>query len=306
LTGRENIYLNGAILGMPWADIRRQFDAIVSFAEVERFVDTPIKHYSSGMYMRLAFGVAAHLEPDILMVDEVLAVGDVAFQKKCLGRMGEVAHAGRTVLFVSHNMAQMRRLCSRIVWLKDGCVQADGNADDVVSAYLASATDAGMAVREYEDQDAPGDETVRVRGVRVHQTGGGTQAIFNMDEPVAVECRLDVLKPIDNLHVMFTVHSLDGILVFSSASWDHFGLEPPLAYPSGPLCYMARVPPHFLNRGLFAVSVNVQVPGVRRICNIDRAVTFEVSEIGGAGGPKSSGRGGLVRPKLAWTVERGE
>ena len=139
LTGRENIFLNGAILGMTRQEIRRNFDAIVAFAEVERFLDTPVKRYSSGMYVRLAFAVAAHLEPDIFVIDEVLAVGDAEFQKKCLGKMHEVSRGGRTVLFVSHNMAAVQALCSRAVWLERGSVAATGPTADVVASYLQAA-----------------------------------------------------------------------------------------------------------------------------------------------------------------------
>src|SRR5208283_4357782 len=140
LTGRENIFLNGAILGMKRAEIIGKFDEIVAFAEVERFLDTPVKHYSSGMYMRLAFAVAAHLEPEILIVDEVLAVGDIAFQKKCLGKMGSFAEGGRTVLFVSHNVEAVQKLCRRCVWLKGGRVHKDGKADEIVEAYFNNVT----------------------------------------------------------------------------------------------------------------------------------------------------------------------
>jgi lipopolysaccharide transport system ATP-binding protein len=136
LTGRENIFLNGAILGMQRAETRRRFDEIVAFAEVERFIDTQVKHYSSGMYLRLAFAVAAHLEPEILLVDEVLAVGDAAFQKRCLGKMSEVTRSGRTVLFVSHNLEAVQRLCERGLWFHQGALVEDGPIDDVVRHYL--------------------------------------------------------------------------------------------------------------------------------------------------------------------------
>lgn len=136
LTGRENVFLNGAILGMRKREIEQKFDAIVSFAEIEKFIDTPVKRYSSGMYVRLAFAVAAHLEPEVLLIDEVLAVGDAAFQKKCLGRMGEVAQGGRTVLFVSHNMGSIRSLCDRVIWIENGQIAANGNTDEVIKDYL--------------------------------------------------------------------------------------------------------------------------------------------------------------------------
>ena len=177
LTGRENTFLSGAILGMGKAEIVRKFDEIVAFAELEKFIDTPVKHYSSGMYVRLAFAVAAHLEPEILLVDEVLAVGDINFQKKCLGKMGDVARAGRTVVLVSHQLNQIRRLCQRVVWIDDGSVRQDGPTHEVVSAY--------------ESAMLSGD---RSQGL---QRGGGTTARFLRWEIVAA--------PADRQHVLSTL-----------------------------------------------------------------------------------------------------
>jgi lipopolysaccharide transport system ATP-binding protein len=178
LTGRENIFLNAAILGMRRADIRRRFDEIVAFAEVERFLDTPVKRYSSGMYVRLAFGVAAHLEPEILLVDEVLAVGDAAFQQKCLGKMGSVVSEGRTVLFVSHNMAAIASLCTRGVLLDSGRVGLSGSPRTVIDAYLSKARgDAGVPLPERQDRRGDG----RIRFTRV--------SVFNERlEPVETVC----------------------------------------------------------------------------------------------------------------------
>src|SRR5687768_14793385 len=172
LTGRENIYLNGAILGMKKADIRRKFDEIVSFAEVEQYIDTPVKRYSSGMYTRLAFAVAAHLEPEILIVDEVLAVGDAAFQKKCLGKMNDVSREGRTVLFVSHNLTAVRSLCSRVILLRNGSIVADETPEMAVSSYIAEMKDSTF-VREYAPgPDAPQNEDFIVRAVSVRDPEG--------------------------------------------------------------------------------------------------------------------------------------
>ena len=169
LTGRENILMNGAILGMRRAEILRRFDEIVAFAEVDQFVDTAVKHYSSGMYLRLAFAVAAHLEPEILIVDEVLAVGDEAFQRKCLGKMGDVRNAGRTVLFVSHNLQAVNTLCTRTILIDRGRIAAMGATADVVAAYVASGRDpAGREIKEWNDLNgAPGNSRIRVRAVRV-------------------------------------------------------------------------------------------------------------------------------------------
>ncbi|MBM3299115.1 MAG: ABC transporter ATP-binding protein [Deltaproteobacteria bacterium] len=171
LTGRENITLNGAILGMKKAEIDRKFDEIVAFAEIEKFIDTPVKHYSSGMYVRLAFAVAAHLEPEILLVDEVLAVGDAAFQKKCLGKMGEVSQEGRTVLFVSHNMAAIASLCERAIVLDAGRIQLDSRADNAIGAYLSSLEQ--LATMNTEDRtDRIGDQMVRCSGIWLEDQNG--------------------------------------------------------------------------------------------------------------------------------------
>src|SRR5438128_2835805 len=174
LTGRENAFLSGAILGMTRAEITRKFDEIVAFAELEKFIDTPVKHYSSGMYVRLAFAVAAHLEPEILLVDEVLAVGDINFQKKCLGKMGDVARAGRTVVLVSHQLNQTRRLCHRAMWIDDGQVVEAGNPGDVISHYLPKNQATNLESLWEDEQTAPGNESVRLRSVRLilHQDSG--------------------------------------------------------------------------------------------------------------------------------------
>ena len=194
LTGRENVYLNGAILGMKREEIDRKFDEIVAFAEVEKFIDTPVKHYSSGMYLRLAFAVAAHLEPEILLVDEVLAVGDAAFQKKCLNKMEGVGQQGRTVLFVSHNMPAITRLCERAILLDEGRVIMDGLASQVVSTYLSS--DLGTtAVREWPDPgQAPGNEVARLRAVRVRSEDGQVTDVVDIRQPVGIEMEYEVLK----------------------------------------------------------------------------------------------------------------
>ena len=183
LTGRENVYLNGAILGMSRADINRRFDEIVEFAGTEAFLDTPMKRYSSGMQVRLAFAVAAHLEPEILIVDEVLAVGDVAFQRKCLGKMGDVATEGRTVLFVSHNMSVVTRLCDRGIWLEGGSIQAQGPMEDVVRQYLGSGA-GGEGSYEAKDLDsAPGNELIRLWGVRIKDHEGRTVSSVDARHP---------------------------------------------------------------------------------------------------------------------------
>src|ERR1700683_4313940 len=200
LTGRENVYMSGAILGMRKAEIDRKFDEIVAFSEVERFLDTPLKHYSSGMGMRLAFAVAAHLEPEILLVDEVLSVGDAAFQKKCLGKMGEVSQQGRTIIFVSHNMVALRSLCTRLIWLEEGRVKEAGDPNDLVSHYLVTHREDNLESLWPNQSDAPGNDVIRIRKVSVHSESdhGATNLdaeLITVRTPLVIEFEYWNLKP---------------------------------------------------------------------------------------------------------------
>lgn len=214
LTGRENIYLNGAILGMTRSEIIRKFDEIVAFSEIEEFLDTPVKRYSSGMYIRLAFAVAAHLEPEILIVDEVLAVGDASFQKKCLGKMGSFAQSGRTVLFVSHNMDAVRNLCQRAVWLKDGRVHRDGKADEIVEQYFDSASTVpsfSCANPEYG---------LTILRVALKNCRGQETACFHPGDDLVVEISYDALKRIERPIIAVGVLGINGACFTSNMLLD--------------------------------------------------------------------------------------
>jgi lipopolysaccharide transport system ATP-binding protein len=213
LTGRENIFLNGAILGMPKIEITRKFDEIVAFAEIDKFIDTPAKHYSSGMYMRLAFAVAAHVEPQILVVDEVLAVGDLGFQRKCLGKMGEVARIGRTVVLVSHQMNQIRRLCSHSVWLDRGVARAVGKTVEVVSSYEAAMTTAVPQARGESD----GDGTARFLKWEILEPHHSVANVIATLGPVKLRLSVKVNKPIRNGHHGIALFNNDGVLMWASA-----------------------------------------------------------------------------------------
>jgi lipopolysaccharide transport system ATP-binding protein len=216
LTGRENVYLNGAILGMGRAEIARNFKEIVAFAEVEKFIDTPVKHYSSGMYTRLAFAVAAHLEPEILIVDEVLAVGDVEFQKKCLGKMGDVARGGRTVLFVSHNMDSIQRLCSRVVWLADGRLKEDGVASIVVERYLIQPRPSAVCIPL---QDHPRPDRVLLRGVNLTQLVAAENSIspwmYQFGQTIAFGLNISTTRRLKALRVFYAIFSQSGFEIAS-------------------------------------------------------------------------------------------
>ena len=215
LTGRENTYLSGSILGMTKREIDRKFDEIVAFAEIDKFIDTPVKHYSSGMYVRLAFAVAAHLEPEILLVDEVLAVGDINFQKKCLGKMGEVAKGGRTVVLVSHQMNQIRRLCHRVVWMDGGLVRKEGSAHDVVSAYeLAMARGDGSG---HSEKAGRADRTSGFLSWELAKPDSESRHTLTTLGPVTVKFVLDALHPIRVGHHGVVLFDHDRRIIWGSA-----------------------------------------------------------------------------------------
>ena len=220
LTGRDNIYFNGAILGMRKQEIRRKFDEILDFSEIEKFIDTPVKYYSSGMYVRLAFAVAAHLEPDILLVDEVLAVGDAEFQKKCLGKMDDVAKGGRTVLFVSHNMLAIQSMCKRCILLQEGKVSRDGDPDSVIEYYLMQGIGYipnNIVTTDFKRLEGSGDE-LRVHRVSIQSPNG--QACVSSGAPFVVEMEAEVMRTVENVVFGFAIFSLQGIRLFCCSNGD--------------------------------------------------------------------------------------
>ncbi len=303
LTGRENIFLNGAVLGMSRAEIKLKFDEIVAFSGVEKFIDTPVKRYSSGMYVRLAFAVAAHLEPEILVVDEVLAVGDAEFQKKCLDKMDSVGHSGRTILFVSHNMQAVTRLCSRCILLENGKVRLDGPSQRVASAYLTSGFGTS-SMREWPDlAKAPGDEVVRLRAIRVRTENGELSDTFDIRRPIGVEIEYDVLAPNHLFHPHFGVTNEDGTLVFVAQDVDPKWRA--RRRPVGHYTSTGWIPGNLLSEGAFSVwpSIMTLDPEVLRADARD-AILLRVVDCLEA---KDTSRGeyprpipGLVRPMLHW------
>jgi lipopolysaccharide transport system ATP-binding protein len=299
LTGRENIYLSGAVLGMKKREIDRKFDQIVSFAEIEKFVDTPVKRYSSGMYLRLAFSVAAHLDPEILLLDEVLAVGDAAFQKRCLGKMEEVAGGGRTILFVSHNMAAITRFCTRCIWIDAGQVRADGNTEEIVASYLSSGVRESGEVT-FADSDAPGSEYVRLAAVRLRDTTGLVTAAVDARQPFTIEVEYRVLRRATSLRVGFTLLAADGSALLSSTDLesDNEGLvrEP------GKYISRCTIPGDFLNYGQYFVSVGADFPMIQSHFFCDRGLSFVLERTGGVGGHIPDARSGMLRMRLPWNV----
>ena len=302
LTGRENIYLNGAILGMRKVEINRKFDAIVDFAEVEQFLDTPVKRYSSGMAMRLAFAVAAHLEPDTLLVDEVLAVGDVSFQKKCLEKMEDVGQQGRTVLFVSHNMPAVARICERAILLDAGHVVQDGPSHQVIGAYLHSGLGT-TAAREWNDiTNAPGNDVVRLRAVRVRTEDGKISDTVDIRKPVKAEIEYEVLKPGFILVPGLQFFSEEGIHLFTTLDLHPAWRKRPRQ--TGRYTSTALIPGNFLAEGSIFVSslINTFSPNIVH-AHEPHAVAFQVVDTldgDSARGDFGGTMKGVVRPLLQW------
>jgi lipopolysaccharide transport system ATP-binding protein len=303
LTGRENIQLNGAILGMTRKEIRERFDEIVAFAEVERFIDTPVKYYSSGMYMRLAFAVAAHLEPEILVVDEVLAVGDAAFQAKCLRKMNDVASHGRTVLFVSHNMTAVKSLCRAAVWLRQGGVVEIGDAASVVTHYLQHASSrAGLDDVAEIIAAFPEDPVFRLDSITLRQHGQTSTALVN-GEPIDVEIAFEVKTTTLGLHVYTQVFDLDEILLFESL---HNGdTDAPPRVDAGRYVATMRIPADLLAARPYQLRVHAGIADVRSLIPEPVRINFDVQQTGIVNraypGYPPAGR---IAPRLDWRVER--
>jgi len=300
LTGRENTFLSGAILGMRRREIVRKFDDIVEFAELQTFIDTPVKRYSSGMYMRLAFAVAAHLEPDILIVDEVLAVGDAAFQRKCLGKMDEAAHEGRTVLFVSHNMQAMKALCDRAIYLDDGRVKLIDDARIVVNRYLEDVSTL-TAERVWDDPATrPGDRHVQLVAVRVLDKNGRPTVSVSSSDVVSIETEWDVLEAGRSLSLGFDLVTDEGPTVFSSF---HTDADDPIELANGHVTLRCELPRDLLNTGGFMVTPRVGLHGVQQLFRVDTPVHFDVIH-DPIGGLSLSGlhRPGPISPRVRWEV----
>jgi len=300
LTGRENIQLNGAILGMTRAEIKSKFDAIVEFSEIGRFLETPVKRYSSGMYVRLAFSVAAHLDPEILIVDEVLAVGDAEFQRKCLGKMEEVAGGGRTVLLVSHNMQAIRSLCRTAIEIRSGRVVNAGEAGLVVADYVSQQADS-VAVATWEPGKGPGDHELRLVRVEVVGPSGEVTNHITTDRSFSLRFAFDLGRLDPALKVGFDLVTGDGSLVLRSEQTDAAEADWPKLH-LGRNTILCTIPAGLLNDGRYLVMPRISVHNVRWIVNGDSVVSFEVARDSG-GSPLIGGRPGAIAPKLPWHID---
>ncbi|HOW72633.1 MAG TPA: ABC transporter ATP-binding protein [Phycisphaerae bacterium] len=295
LTGRENVYLNGAMLGMRKAEIDARFDEIVAFSEVEKFVDTPVKHYSSGMYVRLAFAVAAHLATEILLVDEVLAVGDVAFQNKCLGKMDTVARQGRTILLVSHNMDVMARQCTSCLWLRNGEVAGMGKPSAVIQQYLTTIS-RGHSEWKCSDRDLDPAKLVQITGVRLIGRDGSCTPTVPFGPPLAVEIDSIVRRPVYGATFNLTLKNAMDVAVFVSAEQDCPGSVPLVRQP-GRCRTLCHLPGDVWKPGYYDIAVGVHQESSRVLDRVEDAIRFEVSPVNS---PGADGRRGVISPALQW------
>jgi lipopolysaccharide transport system ATP-binding protein len=293
LSGRENVYLNGAILGMSRAEIKGKFDEIVAFAEIEKFLDTPVKRYSSGMYVRLAFAVAAHLEPEILIVDEVLAVGDAEFQKKCLGKMQDVAGHGRTVLFVSHQLASIHALCRTAILLKSGRVKDMGETATVLSTYMTPE----HSGKSYRFPARVYNQIEPIECFMQNRDGSKTDA-FRSSDPIQVCIRYRGSHPDPACRIGLRLSTADGLLIFTSSSDDANDGPKPL---HGEHLLNCELPGGWLAPGRYLISCAADIPMREVLFDETHVLAFTINEIGAAGASIPDGRRGILRPALPWT-----
>jgi lipopolysaccharide transport system ATP-binding protein len=301
LSGRENIFLNGAILGMSRAEISMKFDEIVAFAEVEKFLDTPVKRYSSGMYVRLAFAVAAHLEPEILIVDEVLAVGDAQFQKKCLGKMESVGKEGRTILFVSHNMGAVKSLCSRAIMLNQGQILLDADVGSTVEQYSSSGHNVSETGKvAWDKDDAPCCEEICLRSISLLGPDKEVHSIYDATKYADVEIGFEVKKPVSGMRIVLALLTNDGITAFASTNHAEYGSY---EFKAGVYKTVCRIPADLLNSGRYWVNVHFGIPGVRVLIQGREYLAFSVESSGGHGSVATETWPGVVAPRLKWNLE---
>jgi lipopolysaccharide transport system ATP-binding protein len=302
MTGRENIHLNGSILGMKRKEIEKNFDEIVEFAEIEKFLDTPVKHYSTGMYLRLAFAVAAHMEPEILLVDEVLSVGDAQFQKKCLGKMEEVAHEeGRTVLFVSHNTAAVKSLCSRAIWIDKGRIVQDGDTNQVVNNYLSLGSQRTCRI-VWEEGERPGNKFYQLVSVDLKNSQGDSVEDIDISEEVVLEIEFDVTK--EGAQVIFSVivFDINGYCVFESLSNRETNELHGKYLPKGLYQSRCYIYGNLFNNGSYFVSIIGTSEYYTDIFRIENVISFKARDDGVLKRDYGGNYNGVIRPKLVWTT----
>jgi len=297
LSGRENIFLNGAILGMTKVEIKRKFDEIVTFSEIERFLDTPVKRYSSGMFVRLAFAVAAHLEPEILIVDEVLAVGDQAFQKKCLGKMDEVARGGRTILFVSHNMAVMRQLCNKGLLLDKGRVLKSGTISEVVDTYLAAGVEHGGHWKR--ERPVPKKEHIYIEEASIFNGSGAMSGHLDCTEDFTIEIKTQANATFGKAQIALSIMNKEGVIILTTCNSD--GAREYTSIAAGKHTYRVKIPGNFLAPDTYYLRIVAHEPYMEHHDMIEGGISFRIEDVGSLRSVFNDARVGIVEPVLDWT-----
>ena len=304
LTGKENIYFNGSLLGMKKDEIKRVFDQIVDFSGIGRFIDTPVKRYSSGMYVRLGFAVAAHLEPEIMIVDEVLAVGDAAFQKKCMGKMRDVTGKGRTIIFVSHNMSAVKALCPRAILLNQGSVELDGNSSTVVQHYLGTDRETPSQIIWAKGQ-RPGNRSFNLTSVTLKNQEGAPSSSIELSRGGVLEIEFEVIQ--DNAQVVFAMGLSDpeGTWIFTSQNNtdpNYYGK----LMPRGRYVTTCKLPGNLLNSGLYSIMLIGFGANWVDPFRLDNVISFSAIDDGVLRGGYYGDYSGIVRPRLEWDTRRYE
>lgn len=302
LTGRENVYLNGTILGMTRYEIERKFDEIVEFSGIRKFIDTPVKFYSSGMGVRLAFSVAAHLEPEILLIDEVLSVGDAAFQKKSLGKMEEVSEQGRTVLFVSHNMGAVRSLCSRGLLIESGSLIMDDDVDRVINTYLSSKDVSTAGIIEWDLTKAPRDKEVAILGMKTLSSESEIKSTFQIDEGFEIHIKFIIIESVKNLRINLRFKTTMGETVF--ATYEDSQIQQGFIRQPGTYTAICNIPPNVLNNITYRIFVGIDSPGYKVLLPGRDYLEVDIVDTSDGYRYASGAFDGPIRPVINWNVEK--
>jgi lipopolysaccharide transport system ATP-binding protein len=307
LTGRENIFLNGSILGMSRQEIKRKFDEIIAFAEVENFLDTPVKRYSSGMYVRLAFAVAAHIEPEVLVVDEVLAVGDAEFQKKAMGKMESVSKQGRTILFVSHNMSSISTLCDRAILLENGSIKEDGDASEVIKYYLDTRSSNNSNFVWQDLDKAPGNDIMRLHSARIVSSSGKIISDIDIKDDLKIEINYWNLKDGTKMWVGVHVFNTMDVHVFASSNLHSNSIIPDELWnspqPKGLYRTECTIPGRLLNEGVYFINIAIGNNVLNVIAHEERVLEFNIVDTISQFQKAGKAHGGIIRPQLGWKTE---
>ncbi|MGH7884446.1 MAG: ABC transporter ATP-binding protein, partial [Thermodesulfobacteriota bacterium] len=303
LTGRENIFLNGSILGMSKKEIIRKFDEIVDFAEIEKFLDTPVKRYSSGMYVRLAFAVAAHLEPEILLVDEVLAVGDIAFQKKCMGKMGDVSKEGRTILFVSHNMASITRICKSVLWLNNGEFKLYDETQNVITEYLNSVQLHGAEVDNKKLKLVKNSEEFELDYIKLYDSDNNVTSEIDTTQNFYVEVSYEIKKKVSPVRISIRLMSTEGSIIFQTNDLENHEYAELKVLP-GKYKSICKIPGGLLNEGNFGIALSIDIPFEKVIFYNDTLINFSAHRLEKNILERKERSDGYIKTKIDWDVHK--